>query len=165
MSFPGRHGHPFPQRVDAEWGFGILEADGTIRIEYLAGPKRDLLSKIAILARVPDRRRESFIARTALAIGYTLIVSETALAIRRWGSSRLFNAYGKVLAARNALAALSDQDRALIDIIAKPDSIFAQFRNRDFIRTAPPVSHRRRTRFTGAATCGGRRQSSVTRKL
>jgi hypothetical protein len=75
--------------------------------------KHALLSKVADLARIPDHRRETFIGMAASTIGSAWIIGQ--LGVRTKGSAKLLDAYAKVLAARNAVAMLDDQDRALID--------------------------------------------------
>jgi hypothetical protein len=91
-------------------------------IERSAEKKRALLTKIAELARIPEGRRKSFIRATAGAVGYAWV--RCSLPARTKGSDDLFDAYGKVIAARNAVAMLSEQDRALIDEASKDGDIF-----------------------------------------
>jgi hypothetical protein len=100
-------------RVHAEWGrlagFTLTEEE----INRSTERKHALLSKVADLARIPDHRRETFIGMAASAIGSAWIIGQ--LGVRTKGSAKLLDAYAKVLAARNAVAMLDDQDRALID--------------------------------------------------
>jgi hypothetical protein len=91
-------------------------------VERSAEKKRALLTKVAELAQVPDDRREYFIGMTASAVGYAWTIS--ALGARTKGGTKLFDAYAKVLAARNAVATLEEQDRALIDEAAENGDIF-----------------------------------------
>src|SRR5262249_35863607 len=90
--------------------------------ERSAEKKRALLTNVAELAQIPEDRREAFIGMAANAVGYAWAISQ--LPARTKASPKLFDAYAKVLAARNAVAMLNEQDRALIDEAAEHGDIF-----------------------------------------
>src|SRR5262245_14520493 len=110
------------RHIHEEWGrrAGLTRTEE--ETERSAEKKRALLTKVAELAQIPEHRRESFVRMAESAVGYALTIS--LLPARAKGSAKLFDANAKIVAARNAVAMLDEQDRALIDEAAECGDIF-----------------------------------------